>query len=152
MSISHSRGWLACAVGERCAVGVDIEAPSPQRDLAALARLAFSPRELAWLERQPAYEAAFYRLWCAKEALYKLRHNSGLRDMQELPELECGGDNSGDSGVNEGDAAQAISAPDAFLRHDATADYHLCLCSAATPTRHSVEHLECDRLLNLSAA
>ncbi|OWY28766.1 4'-phosphopantetheinyl transferase family protein [Herbaspirillum robiniae] len=144
-SISHSRGWLACAVGEVFPLGVDIEAPAPQRDLRALAGLAFSPRESAWLAGQEAtgqagHEEAFYRLWCAKEALYKFRHNAGMRDMQGFPEISCG----------EGGEDLALGAPDAFLRHEAGDGYHLCLCSGARPRTHASERLDCARLLNLS--
>lgn len=133
-SISHSRGWLACAIGEVFPVGVDIEAPAPQRDLPPLAQQAFSERETAWLARQERYDDAFYRLWCAKEALYKFRRNAGLSDAQGLAELDCG----------------LESAANAFLYHETGADYHLCLCSGMPIKTHAVEHLDCSLLLNLS--
>lgn len=137
LSISHSRGWLVCAVGVVCGIGVDIEAQAPQRDLASLAGLAFTAHENAWLNGQARYEAAFYRLWCAKEALYKLRHNAGMRETPTFPELDCGAGAPGVAG--------------AFLHHETRTDYHLCLCSAMPPERHASQHLDCSSLLNLSA-
>ncbi|MFJ3045509.1 4'-phosphopantetheinyl transferase family protein [Herbaspirillum chlorophenolicum] len=139
-SISHSRGWLACAIGNIFTLGVDIEAPSPQRDLHALAGLAFSPREAAWLAKQEYHDDAFYRLWCAKEALYKFHHNTGLRDAQGFPEIICGAD----------DDEAPLGAPNAFLHHETADGYHLCLCSGAQPEHHTSERLDCGRLLNLS--
>lgn len=139
-SISHSRGWLACAIGEVFPVGVDIEATAPQRDLPALARQAFSESETTWLARQERHDDAFYRLWCAKEALYKFRHNAGLASAQSLAELDCG----------LGGAADAPGAADAFLHHEIGEDYHLCLCSGMPMKTHAIERLDCSLLLNLS--
>ncbi|WP_343586655.1 4'-phosphopantetheinyl transferase superfamily protein, partial [Herbaspirillum sp.] len=135
-SLSHSLGWLACAIGEVFPVGVDIEAPAPQRDLPALAQQAFSERETAWLATQEHYSDAFYRLWCAKEALYKFRHNAGLIDTQDLTELDCGPDASGTA--------------DAFLHHETGSGYHLCLCSGVRPQTCAIERIEYSLLLNLS--
>ena len=66
VSLSHSRGWIACAVGMGTPIGVDIEAPLAGRDLATLAEHAFTPAELSWLAQQSEDEAgedAFSRLW-----------------------------------------------------------------------------------------
>lgn len=139
-SLSHSRGWLACAIGEIFPVAVDIEAPAPQRDLPSLAQQAFSERETAWLARQERYDDAFYRLWCAKEALYKFRHNAGLASAQSLAELDCG----------LGGAADVPGTADIFLRHEIGEDYHLCLCSGMPMKTHAIERLDCSLLLNLS--
>lgn len=75
-SLSHSAQWVACAVGAQGALGLDIELPQAQRDLAALARQAFAADDLAWLERQPVLHSAFYQRWCRNEARIKCLSNS----------------------------------------------------------------------------
>ncbi|MDR2874708.1 MAG: 4'-phosphopantetheinyl transferase superfamily protein [Methylobacillus sp.] len=73
VSLSHSGSWIACAVSSAY-VGIDIEIPDPARDVLEMARQAFLPDERAWLAAQPemAQKHAFYHLWTAKEAQYKL--------------------------------------------------------------------------------
>lgn len=65
LSISHSRGLAACAVADR-PVGLDVELvrPAPRRVWEHL-----SPEERS----HAADDAAFFRLWTAKEALLKCR-------------------------------------------------------------------------------
>ena len=65
LSISHSRGLAACAVADR-PVGLDVELvrPAPRRVWEHL-----SPEERVYA----ADDAAFFRLWTAKEALLKCR-------------------------------------------------------------------------------
>ena len=74
LSLSHSRGYIACAAAEQ-AVGVDIEAygMGRQRDVMALAQLSCTPVEQAQLQMLQGadLEAAFYRQWCVKEAYFK---------------------------------------------------------------------------------
>lgn len=120
-SISHSQGWIACAQGKQCQVGVDIEVPVPQRDLVALADQAFTAQEQTWLASQPMPEQAFYQLWCGKEALYKYCSNAGLDD----------------------------STPH-HLHHQHADGYHLSLCTAAAPQQHHSQHLALEDLLKLS--
>ena len=69
ISISHSRGVIACAVAIDDDVGVDIEFPDPRRDTARLAKRYFSTAEFEWLATQP--EDRFYMLWVLKEAWLK---------------------------------------------------------------------------------
>ena len=73
-SLSHSGGWVACAVSADTPLGLDIEVLNPARDLLSLAGQAFDAGEIAWLSQLPGDErvAAFYRLWSGKEARYKL--------------------------------------------------------------------------------
>lgn len=73
-SVSHAGGWVACALLEGGAVGVDLE-PMVERDFAAAGRWAFdaandSPRE-------------FYARWTRYEARLKARrdHDAGYRDV-----------------------------------------------------------------------
>ncbi|HEX2605582.1 MAG TPA: 4'-phosphopantetheinyl transferase superfamily protein [Oxalicibacterium sp.] len=73
-SIAHSGHWVACAVSTDTPLGLDIEVRNSERDLAALARQAFSRKEadaLAKLDGE-ARVRTFYELWSRKEAAYKL--------------------------------------------------------------------------------
>lgn len=73
-SISHSGQWVACAVSLDSPLGLDVEVPDPERDIAALAAQAFGPAEARRLMELPASAqlAEFYDLWCRAEARYKL--------------------------------------------------------------------------------
>lgn len=76
---SHSGDVLLVALGRGVRVGVDVELPRPRPRALELARRWFHPREagaLAALDGA-AREAAFLRLWCAKEAVLKA-HGRGL--------------------------------------------------------------------------
>jgi 4'-phosphopantetheinyl transferase len=75
-SLSHSGPWVACAVCAQGALGLDIELPQAQRDVAALASQSFDADDVAWLAAQPAIEPAFYQRWCRNEARIKLASNS----------------------------------------------------------------------------
>ncbi|MEP4486588.1 MAG: 4'-phosphopantetheinyl transferase superfamily protein [Halioglobus sp.] len=72
-NLSHSRDWLACAVTNGCAVGVDIEYCEPAREFSKLARRFFTPQEHESLNAMTAAErcARFYDLWTLKEARVK---------------------------------------------------------------------------------
>lgn len=73
-SLSHSRGWVACAVSGDTALGLDIETVDAGRDVDAIGRAAFSGTESNWLSSRPAGDKVpdFYALWSSKEALFKL--------------------------------------------------------------------------------
>ena len=90
-SLSHSRGWVACAASAGTPLGIDIEALDAGRDVDALARSAFSAVESDWLSGLPAVQKteAFYALWSCKEALYKLISHQGEETV--LPQLVAGG-------------------------------------------------------------
>jgi 4'-phosphopantetheinyl transferase len=79
-SLSHSGDWVACVVSTAAVLGVDIEVNRVDRDFDALCSFAFQAREQVWLGTRPHSErsAAFYLLWCMREALYKLQCNLGL--------------------------------------------------------------------------
>ena len=65
-SISHSRGWVVCAVAEGEEVGVDIEASAPAPEKAIkLARRFFTDRDIALVEAEPSI---FSRIWSEKES------------------------------------------------------------------------------------
>lgn len=129
-SISHSRGWVACAVAMGTQIGVDIEAPSPERDLDSLADLAFTPEELSGLAQHGEHqrEAAFYRLWCAKEADYKYRHNASLNQVSV--------------------AVDAVP----FLHHETQPHYHLCLCTGVQARQHRTHDMALDELLAMTGS
>lgn len=77
---SHSGAGLLVAHARGAIVGIDLEHERPRRRPAELAARFFHPDEAAWLARQPAgaaRDAAFLRLWCAKEAVLKA-HGRGL--------------------------------------------------------------------------
>jgi 4'-phosphopantetheinyl transferase len=76
-SLSHSRHWIACVTSSQATLGVDIEVNDPSRDIIGISELAFPPHEHAWLLSQPDTErlSAFYYLWSAREAWYKLLCN-----------------------------------------------------------------------------
>lgn len=78
-SLSHSRNWVACVLSSSVTLGVDIEVNDATRDVTPISHLAFHPEEHIWLLSQPdaARLSAFYQLWCAREALYKLMSNLG---------------------------------------------------------------------------
>ena len=73
VSISHSRSHVLCGLSLAGAIGVDIEEIRPRRDLTALVTRICSAKELAWWQNQPEPLHAFYKIWCAKEAVGKLR-------------------------------------------------------------------------------
>jgi 4'-phosphopantetheinyl transferase len=74
-SVSHSGHWVACAVSATTKLGLDVELPDGRRDIGALAAQAFDPGQQAWLASLPPQEGtrAFYRMWSAAEARFKLQ-------------------------------------------------------------------------------
>lgn len=78
-SWSHSGDRLLLAFGRGVMLGVDLERERPRPRALALARRFFAVEEADWLASLPGpeREAAFVRLWCAKEAVLKA-HGRGL--------------------------------------------------------------------------
>jgi len=79
VSWSHSGKRLLVALGRDVQVGVDLELLRPRPRALALAERFFARAETETLAMLPAaaQEAAFVRLWCAKEAVLKA-HGRGL--------------------------------------------------------------------------
>lgn len=79
VSWSHSGERLLLALAPGVRLGVDLERLRPRPRAMDLARRFYHPRETAWLEALPPArrEAAFVRLWCAKEAVLKA-HGQGI--------------------------------------------------------------------------
>ena len=69
ISLSHSRGWVACAATEIGPVGIDIERQRPGRDHGGISSVAFGPLEQARVTEGGA--RAFYRVWTLREAIAK---------------------------------------------------------------------------------
>jgi len=82
-SLSHSRDWVACAASLDVSLGVDIEFNEPTRNIFEASLMAFHATEYRWLLRQSeaARLSAFYQIWCAREALYKLMSALGRRTV-----------------------------------------------------------------------
>ena len=76
---SHSHGRLLIARAIEGCVGVDVESRERQPDAMRIARRYFAPTEVAALEAMAddVRQAAFLRLWCAKEAVLKA-HGGGI--------------------------------------------------------------------------
>ncbi len=91
-SLSHSREWVACVVSFSIHLGVDIEVNDPTRNVLGISEFAFHPNEHRWLLPQvgAARLSAFYQLWCAREALYKLMSNLGHETVL-LPLVDVNG-------------------------------------------------------------
>ncbi|MCG2594674.1 4'-phosphopantetheinyl transferase superfamily protein [Ramlibacter sp. XY19] len=85
LSISHSGGWTACALSSS-PVGLDLEAPQRQRDIAGLMDLCCTPAERAFPE------AMFYELWTVKEAWLKRRGEwiapRRLQQLEATPDVD----------------------------------------------------------------
>ncbi len=79
VSWSHSGERLLVALGNAVQLGADLELLRPRPRALVLAQRFFAATEAATLAAWPAAtrEAAFVRLWCAKEAVLKA-HGRGL--------------------------------------------------------------------------
>jgi 4'-phosphopantetheinyl transferase len=87
LAISHSAAVAACAAAD-APIGLDIEMPVRERDIAGLATLCCTPQERALLDASAdARErvALFYAMWTAKEAWIKRRGESiAPRRLQQI--------------------------------------------------------------------
>ena len=72
-SLSHSGQWVLAVTASFGAVGVDVEIMQTDRPLDRLSQRFFTAAENAWLAQVSGEERMhlFYRLWTAKEALFK---------------------------------------------------------------------------------
>lgn len=83
ISLSHTKGLVACAVSEINPVGIDVEYWR-KRDYTALADYAFGPDECEAVAKNG--HAAFYRIWTLREAIAKM---SGLGVMAGFDGHDC---------------------------------------------------------------
>jgi len=93
-SWSHSGEQLLVALGRGVQVGADLELLRPRPRALELAARFFAPAESDALAALPAdrREAAFVRLWCAKEAVLKAHGRGlafGLHRLQFAPRGEA---------------------------------------------------------------
>jgi 4'-phosphopantetheinyl transferase len=90
---SHSGERLLVALGTGVRTGADLEFLRPRPRAMVLAERFFAPGETAALQAMPAdtREAAFVRLWCAKEAVLKA-HGRGIAFGLHRLEFACVGD------------------------------------------------------------
>lgn len=82
LSLSHTRGMLACAIGVDARVGVDIEPLARRASAARISARLFAPDEQAFVMRHAegaARMGAFLQLWTLKEALLKVLDQSILQ-------------------------------------------------------------------------
>jgi 4'-phosphopantetheinyl transferase len=81
-NVSHTAGLVAIAVGST-AVGIDVEAADPRRDVAGLVRRFFADEEREQFDHLPDHlrHTAFLRGWTCKEALLK-GIGTGVRDLR----------------------------------------------------------------------
>lgn len=88
-NLAHSGAMAVVAVADGREVGVDIERVRPDIDIASVARLCFTEREMAALAQvsQADYVAAFFSCWTRKEALVKAQ-GTGL--MSPPADVEVG--------------------------------------------------------------
>jgi 4'-phosphopantetheinyl transferase len=93
ISLSHTRGLVACAVcAAPAVVGVDVEALNRKVDAMAMARRNCAPREIAELGRldEPERTRRFIACWTLKEACVKAL-GIGLRVPLREIELDLSG-------------------------------------------------------------
>lgn len=76
---SHSGEHLLLGLGEHIRLGVDLERVRARPRLREVVQRFFHTDEIDWLGTlpDPAHDAWFFRLWCAKEAVLKA-HGHGL--------------------------------------------------------------------------
>lgn len=74
-NLTHTAGFVACAVSREPEVGVDVEQVSPDRATAKLSQRVFSKREYSEFDRLPESEkpGRFFDLWTLKESYIKAR-------------------------------------------------------------------------------
>ncbi|HEU5471331.1 MAG TPA: 4'-phosphopantetheinyl transferase superfamily protein [Actinophytocola sp.] len=89
ISLSHSNGWLAAAVGAGTVVGVDVQLPYPAPD--GLLRRCCRPAAVAALSALPAggRDLEFAWIWTAQEACVKAT-GSGLAGRPWTIPVEVG--------------------------------------------------------------
>jgi 4'-phosphopantetheinyl transferase len=72
-NLSHTRGFVACAIGRGSEIGIDVERLDRMNPGLDIARHFFSPAEIALLGNAPEerQRETFFRLWTLKEAFIK---------------------------------------------------------------------------------
>lgn len=97
LSLSHSHGAICFAIS-RQAVGIDIERSGHRQNFSALAKVFMNSDELALLHSQQQLMAdTFYRIWCAKEAFYKITPKADQENLffKKIAYIELAAGSSG---------------------------------------------------------
>jgi phosphopantetheinyl transferase (holo-ACP synthase) len=92
VSMSHSGGWVACAVTFAGDVGIDIERMRCDRNLSGIAARAFGPLERAEVAAEGCRR--FYAIWTLREAMAKAI-GTGLASVADGKDRVAGGDHAG---------------------------------------------------------
>lgn len=82
ISITHTGEHVACSVGERGQIGIDLEGIDRRREVAQITERFFSAREKAWLES--GSHSRFFMLWVLKEAFVKAHGQSIFGGLEKL--------------------------------------------------------------------
>jgi 4'-phosphopantetheinyl transferase len=79
-SLTHTRGFAACAISNEACIGIDAEDIRRPIAIGEMARRWYAPKEVVLLERIPKERRAemFFRIWTLKEAILKATGH-GLR-------------------------------------------------------------------------
>ena len=86
VSMTHSGGWVACALASEGEIGIDLEVARPGRDWRGIATACFGPLEIGRVEHEGV--GAFYRIWSLREAMAKATGHglSQLTDRRDRAE------------------------------------------------------------------
>ena len=78
LSLSHSKDWVAISLSINCQIGIDILDSSRPKKGISISEQYFHNHEQALLKQLNPDQSrfAFQKLWCAKEAMYKVFGNS----------------------------------------------------------------------------
>jgi len=131
-NLSHSAGWLACAVTAGTVVGLDIEYCDPDRDVLKLAGRFFQAYEIEDLQacNKEEQTARFYDYWTLKESSIKARGEAlgqGLESVGFRLDLPAG--TGGVTGLREsrGDPDN-LTIPAYYCLLEPIVDYRLAVC------------------------
>jgi phosphopantetheine--protein transferase-like protein len=82
ISITHTGEYVACCVGERGQIGIDLERIDVRREVSQITERFFSAEEAAWLES--GHPDSFFMLWVLKEAFVKAHGQSIFGGLEKL--------------------------------------------------------------------
>ena len=84
-SLSHSQGFIAMALGDQLALGIDVEDGQVPESI-DMAQLCFHPHEAAWIADLPSDQrlCAFLQLWTLKESYLKATGGSLRLPIEEI--------------------------------------------------------------------
>jgi len=74
-NISHSQGYIVCAVSDKCNVGIDIEADNKENSFLEISKKYYHEIENKYIRsfsEAKDQQQAFLKLWTLKESMFKL--------------------------------------------------------------------------------